>query len=289
MKRQMILVILSLFLCAPLSFAQNNSVTFPHLEDWNKPDSISTYTPQTLFEIINGAADLYLSYDFQTLYHGNYTLKQDPDAYIDLRIYQHETPADAYGIYSQERPSGVQFIDMGAEGYLEQSLLNFYTKTYYIKIKSHDTSQRTQEAVRSLAEKVVKQWEGPHKRPAVFSIFPADHRENHSLSYINEQFLGYDFLYNAYQAQYNVKDHTFKVFIIPQTKNSGQAMIENYAQLSHTSIDTVQQNQYVIQDKYNGRIVFIHSQNSLYGYYNLKQPEPAIPVMEKLGARLSGN
>ena len=40
---------------------------FPEITGWKQSGEIQTFTPKTLFEYINGAADLYIMYDFQEL------------------------------------------------------------------------------------------------------------------------------------------------------------------------------------------------------------------------------
>ena len=40
---------------------------FTDIEGWEKPEEIDVYKPETLWDIINGAADVFMAYDFQEL------------------------------------------------------------------------------------------------------------------------------------------------------------------------------------------------------------------------------
>ena len=59
------------------------------------------FSPKTLFEYINGDADLYLMYDFQELKVAEYLNEKKASVIVD--VYRHKTPTHAFGIYSQER------------------------------------------------------------------------------------------------------------------------------------------------------------------------------------------
>src|SRR5574340_658280 len=65
-----------------------------------------TYTPQTLYECIDGAADLFLAYGFQTLTHGEYGA--DDAHLITVDVYDMGAPLHAFGVFSSERPAAVK-------------------------------------------------------------------------------------------------------------------------------------------------------------------------------------
>lgn len=72
---------------------------FPEVVGWKQSGEIQTYKPDTLFEYIDGGADLYLAYDFQELRMAEYS--NEKKASVVIEIYHHKTPIDAFGIYSQ--------------------------------------------------------------------------------------------------------------------------------------------------------------------------------------------
>src|SRR5512145_3220618 len=73
---------------------------FPDLPGWKKKLVETVYTPGNLWELINGAADIFLSYNFQDLQMAEY---ENKDEMIRVEIYRHKTGNDTYGIYSAER------------------------------------------------------------------------------------------------------------------------------------------------------------------------------------------
>jgi hypothetical protein len=60
----------------------------------------SFYKPDTLYQYIDGGADVYLLYDFQVLLHQDFKAGA---ADITADVYDMGKPEDAFGIYSAER------------------------------------------------------------------------------------------------------------------------------------------------------------------------------------------
>ena len=132
-------VYLMLGIIHPLSAANSDGTTFtfPAITGWKPSGEIQTFTPETLFEYINGGADLYLTYDFQELKVAEYL--NEKKASVILEVYRHKTPIHAFGIYSQERLPDADFLEIGSQGYIETNVLNFLAGSTYVKISSFKT------------------------------------------------------------------------------------------------------------------------------------------------------
>jgi hypothetical protein len=110
---------------------------FPEVTGWKQSGEIQTFIPKNLYEYINGAADLYFAYDFQELKVAEY--QNEKKASVTVDVYRHRTPLYAFGIYSQERLSEANFLDIGIQGYYEKGFLNFLTGPYYVKLSTINT------------------------------------------------------------------------------------------------------------------------------------------------------
>jgi len=71
-----------------------------------------TYTPDTLYEYIDGAADVFLSFDFQKL--ASLTYENHSKSTITVDIYRHNSERNGFGIYSQEKPQQGNFLSPSA-------------------------------------------------------------------------------------------------------------------------------------------------------------------------------
>jgi hypothetical protein len=125
---------------------------FPEFTGWKLSGEIQTFDPKTLYEYINGAADLYLAYDFEELKAAEY--QNDRKANVTVDVYRHKTPNDAFGIYSQERLPSANYNDIGIQGYSEKEILNFFAGTYYVKITGFKIE--SDEVLTSFARKIAE-------------------------------------------------------------------------------------------------------------------------------------
>jgi hypothetical protein len=75
-----------------------------------------------------------LIYEFEELKVAEYQNAKKASVTVDT--YRHQTPLHAFGIYSQERFPGANFLDIGVQGYDEKGFLNFLTGLYYVKIST---------------------------------------------------------------------------------------------------------------------------------------------------------
>src|SRR3989304_7720379 len=95
---------------------------FPQIAGWKMQEEKRVYNSGDLWELINGAADIFLSYYFQDLHIAEYIQK---DLIIRVELYRHNSPANTYGIYTAERMPDYPQVTVGTQGYKSQGVLNF--------------------------------------------------------------------------------------------------------------------------------------------------------------------
>ena len=61
------------------------------------------FTPETLYEKIDGKAELYLSAGFKQLRCQRITLAQNPDLWMEIFIYEMKTVSNAFSVFSMQR------------------------------------------------------------------------------------------------------------------------------------------------------------------------------------------
>ena len=84
-------------------------------ENWTLEFGIEHYTPDNLYEYINGEAELYNDYGFAEMITAYYTQSDGGDAAIAVDIYDMGAPLSAFGIYSSYRRPGLDFDMIGTE------------------------------------------------------------------------------------------------------------------------------------------------------------------------------
>ncbi|MFP4367747.1 MAG: DUF6599 family protein [Bacteroidales bacterium] len=248
----------------------NQDELFPEIEGWKKPSEIDVYNPGNLWDIINGAADVFMAYDFQELYWGEYINEEDNDIYIVMEIYRQSSPVNAFGVYSQERPSSPNLIDVGVEGYTAPGVLHFFVSDCYVKIRSHDRSEGTEEAMEKIAVQVSGMLDPDPSFPEITKMLPEEGRVEFSEQYVNTNFLGHTFLSEAFVSSYNVDGATFNLFVIEKDSNVDiRQMLIDYYEFTDQDVE-VTEGKHRIEDRWNGEVGVVWKDNLLYGYYNLE-------------------
>jgi len=167
-----------------------------------------SYKPDTLYQYIDGGADVYLLYDFQTLLHQDF---KSGAAEVTVDIYDMGRPEDAFGIYSAERSPKYNYIPVGAEGYHSKGALNFFQDRYYVKLVGSGTGADT--LLDQFAHTLSTRIAGSRTLPPVLSKLPQLHRVRHSEQYIRKDPLGHPFLAPSYVVTYASAPKESKMFV----------------------------------------------------------------------------
>lgn len=225
---------------------------FPHLSGWTQKGKINTYTPDTLYEYINGAADVFLGYDFQELVSA--TFEDAEKASFTVDIYLHGNPINGFGIYSAEKPPGGPFIPVGTQGYYEKGVLNFLKGSYYVKISGFDLGDRDETVLKQAARQVAQKIEGENRFPQTVESLPGEGKVPHSERYIARNFLGHSFLHSAFTADYEKDGRPMQVFLMEtEDEKSAQKIMESYLNFVKSKgmkVETPAENFHRFQDPY---------------------------------------
>jgi Family of unknown function (DUF6599) len=257
------------FLWSPDALAAD--FKFPPVTGWKQVGEIQTFNPDTLYEYINGGADLYLAYDFEELKVAEYQNGQKASVTVD--VYRHRTPAYAFGIYSQERYPGAEFVDVGVQGYTEKHALNFLSGKTYVKITGYDTGPEEQTILLSFAKAVAGNLGEKGVFPSILAAFPAEGKVKNSEKFIARKFLGYPFLHSAFSADYDLSGRTFRLFII-EGKDQAECrdMVEKYLTQLGMKDKPVAEGQYALSDAYHGEIDLHWRGARIWGILDLGDP-----------------
>jgi len=261
--RRTALLIAALFVLMLQGFSEDKKdELFPRMEGWELQVGDQVYNSGNLWNIINGAADAYLSYDFQKLYTAEYI--QGQDSRLKVYIFEHSNPTNAFGIYSQERSSDYTFVNTGAHGFKSGDAYYFITGPYYVQISTND--QGLADAMDALAGKIDQQIGHQDELPATLKRFPKKGLVSNSEKYIAANFLGYSYMKSAFVADYKRDGNDFRVFIIhPQDPESVNSMLDSYLEFVEYPKPKDIQGIFKVEDPYNGDIRLYKGDDYLAG------------------------
>jgi hypothetical protein len=256
-------------LCNAQSVTAIKQVFQKTYDSWKFNDSIRIFNTDNLYDYIDGAADNYLSNNFQELLVATYNITEEK--YITIEVYQHQLPMDAFGIYAQERPLHGKFSKIGAQGYQESGILNFLCDRYYIKMMSHDQSPETNAVISRIASDVAQKLDPRAQLPQNLQYLPSEGKIENSEAYVNTNFLGYEFLKGALLASYGDSEKLFKVFIIEQPSiDKAGDMVAAYMKKAQSPFDG-KPGKFTVTDPHNGQVLLAWKGKYIWGIVNEKK------------------
>jgi hypothetical protein len=247
---------------------EGKTYSFPEMAGWKQSGEIQTFSRANLYDYINGGADLFLKYDFQELKVADYENHQK--ASVTIEIYRHKSPLHAFGIYSQERLSSANYLEVGVQGYGEKRVLNFLAADCYVKMSSVDVGPEEREVLLAFAKKVVENLGGKGSLPSILSSFPREGKKKNSEKFIAREFLGYAFFHSGFTADYELSGKKFKLFLIEGTdRKECRNMIQEYIKHTGNIQDKIEEGRFQLKDPYHGGMDFYWKGNYIWGALDL--------------------
>ena len=245
-------------------FSGDAEKLFPDVNGWNKDVGDKVYTPDNLWNLINGAADTYLLYDFKKLHTAKYTNKNDET--VTVYVYKHGSPLNAYGIFSQELNTKYKLInDVGALGFQAEDAFYFITGSYYVQLSAENPKVN----LRKMAEKFEATINQPNKLPEALDLLPSEGKVKKSTKYISQNFLGYKYLHSAFISKYEVGGESFKLFVMqPGSEEEKQNMLTEYLDFAEYPEDKRDKKELIVDDPYNGTIYLRKAGKFILGTMN---------------------
>lgn len=155
------------------------------LQPWMPEDEPRTAEGETLFMLINGAAEMYFEYGFERAIFQSYV--DDNGQWIDVEIYEMEDAAAAYGLQSIKQGNSGKPLDFGQEAYLEEYYLNFRKGNVQVSVVGQDSSEVTLNAIISIAKAVEARIPGHGEAPELIGLFQEPDISPRSSIYIKGQ------------------------------------------------------------------------------------------------------
>ena len=183
-------------------------------------------------------------------------------------------------VYTAERSPEYQFVEIGAQGYLEEGVLNFLDGQFYVKLYSTDAGDEVQEALQKIGQKISGHLDQKGGIPEMISVFPSASQLPYSDQYIRENFIGFEFLHSAFTAEY---EGGFKLFVI-QGKDTAEIldMAKQYLAFTKQDIDPASISELTFKDPYNGDIPAIIAGSYLAGIIDGSDSEVARTLLGEL-------
>jgi len=201
-KSTLLSVIVGMVAFLDLALSAPSLDSFPPKKDlpegWALIGGPKTYNPKTLFNRINGQAELFFKYGFQKSIFANYQDRKNPHHQVELDIYDMGTVLQAFGIFSrfreEDRPGG-----FGLDSYLDDQSILFYKGRYFVMLFATEPQSPVSKRLATLISLKITD---PSPPPQEIGYFPKGGLKPGSIQYFPDGFLGHQFLKRGFQGTY---------------------------------------------------------------------------------------
>ena len=172
------------------------------------------FGPDTLYEKINGRADLYLSSGFVSLDTQRFIVEGAPGSWVEVFVYDMATPENAFSVFSTQRREDARSDAIAPSAYRTANALFMAHANFYLEFVGTDDSENLQRSMGALARAFLAAHGGTvEARLPGAELFPRKHVQVDSLQLITANAFGYEQLDQVYTCSYVLEGHRLTAFV----------------------------------------------------------------------------
>lgn len=165
---------------------------------WSRDGDLQEFVGEDLFTYINGGAEIYHEFGFRRVVVQDY---QGPAGKsVSLEIFEMETPAAAYGMFTFKRSGQGRGVPLGSAGELEDYYLNFWKGRFLVTLTGFDAATPTLDGLLAVAGAVDGKLTKGDGVPDLVAALPGDGLKPQSVKYL-KGLLGLNNIYPFYTAR----------------------------------------------------------------------------------------
>ncbi|UCF04137.1 MAG: hypothetical protein JSV33_09290 [bacterium] len=150
--------------------------------EWRSESEDRIFTRETIFDYMNGAGEIYLSYDFEELLIREYSNPSGPS--IVVEVYRMGSPEDAYGVFTHDTEG--ETVDVGEDAVYSSGFLMFWKGRIFMRILAERETPEAKKAIMHIAEHAAGVITGRGRVPTLVSCLPADGLREREIRYFHK-------------------------------------------------------------------------------------------------------
>lgn len=244
-------------------------------DGWALIEGPRIYTKKSLFEHIDGQAELFFKYGFQRSVFTIYQNRENSDHQIELDIYDMGNVLQAFGIFSRFRAED-RVLGIGLDSYLDDQSALFYKGKYFVMLYSTESNPSVLKQFSMAVSLKITDHSPP---PKEIGYFPKNGSKPGSIQYFPEGLLGYQFLKRGFQGTYIEKEENkgegkefhllLAIFKNPQEAISALKVFRDNlykkGKIDRGSPSPFGSNALKGEDPYQGRVIIVQKGQYLLG------------------------
>lgn len=203
---------------------------FPLPAGFKRPSEAETYTPENLYEKINGKAPLYIESGFVKLFTQRFVSQNDSNFWFEIFLFDMASARNAFSVYSVQRRADVETWSAVQFGYRTSNALYFVRDRFYVELvgssEAADLSGAMADAANNLAGQigVSETIEIPE-----LALFPQDNFVPGSAKLYLSGVFGFEGLSNTFVCRYKIDEESVTAFISKRpSPQDARTAAENY-------------------------------------------------------------
>lgn len=197
---------------------------------WTLVSPARAFSPDTLYEEIDGEAELYLPYDFRSLKVAVLSRPGNPAAEVRVALFRHGSARDAWGVYSLHRFPGQQVTAVGpSEAIVSDASVDFVRGETFVQV-SQGSPGASRGDLLEAAQGLSDALEGPAGPPPEAAVVMIAQAVRGTTVYQKRAILGYESLAPGYEARFQDRGVSGTVlFIEPRRAAGGSPLPDSLA------------------------------------------------------------
>ncbi len=160
------------------------------INGWVAREKDELYDPETIFDYINGAGEVYRSYNFKQLLARRFSKEGQPDLVADL--FEMTSSRDAFGVFTHDLEGDDAGVGRGST--YKGGLLSFWKGRFFVSLYAEEETEEAKKALFALSQKVASSIEEEGEKPDIVSFLPEEARVGKGVHYFhNHLILNYHF------------------------------------------------------------------------------------------------
>ncbi len=152
------------------------------VEGWRAEATGRVYDRNTLFEYIDGGAELYLAYGLRQMVAQRFERERHPAIVVDL--FDMGSSEDAFGVFTSEQREPEAGIGQGSE--YAAGLLRFWKGNFFVSIWAEGETSEAERAILALGAAIAKAIEPPGDVPELLGLLPKEDLVETGIRYFHD-------------------------------------------------------------------------------------------------------
>ncbi len=244
---------------------------------WQQKGAVRTYTPDSLYDYMNGNSEGYLIYQFVRMTGVTCTSGGDT---IVIDISEMSDPESAYGIFCANRDPQQPDEKIGTAGQIKPRRATFVKDRYYVELAANPAKDHTP-ALKAYVAAMEPKIAGRTDIPDTISWFPNEKLVAGSVRLVPESVLGIRILKRGYVGQYE----TGKAFVLREASADAAAgvMEKLRARIGEVTRADLGDEAFEATDKYLGKMFVFRKGQYVGGTSGMSEGRP---IAKALAARV---